>query len=60
MSSLSTVPTKKKRVLLALCKRTYNRFEAVSGYQGTNSRVCRYWVAPENVERALKVAKYWS
>jgi hypothetical protein len=89
INSIST-PTKKKRVLLALCERSFNRFEAerllhdhclhttastlqnqhgiqvertweaVPGYMGIKTRVCRYWIAPESVEQALKTSKFWS
>jgi hypothetical protein len=82
------VPTKKKQVLLALCKRSFNQFESehllsvhcrqtavstsqnqhgievcrkleeVPGYMGIKIRVCRYWIAYENVENALKTAKF--
>lgn len=82
--------SKKKRVLMALCERSYNRFEAereladhclhstastiqnqhnipvarkwetVPGYMGIRTRVCRYWIAPEHVDDALKLAKFWS
>ena len=84
-----SIPSKLKRVLLAMCKLSYNRFEAerllhdhclhttvstiqnkygievcrkfeeVQGYMGIKTRVCRYWIAPENVERAVKTAKLW-
>jgi hypothetical protein len=90
MTNSASTSTKKKRVLLALCKRSYNRFESerllsdhclhstvstiqnqhgidvcrkfeeVPGYMGTKTRVCRYWIQPENVEKALKTAKFWS
>ncbi len=83
-------PSKKRRVLLALTERSYNRFEAereladhclhstastiqnqhsvpvarkwesISGYQGIPTRVCRYWIAPEHVDSALKLVKFWS
>lgn len=86
-------PSKKKRVLQALCKRGrqgFNRFEAerllsdhclhstvstlqnqhdieiqrefetIPGYQGIPTRVCRYWIADDTRERALKIAKFWS
>jgi hypothetical protein len=89
MTKSTSTSTKKKRVLLALCERSYNRFQAerlihdyclhstVSaiqnnhnievcrkletgpGFQGIATKVCRYWIAPENVERALKTAKFW-
>jgi hypothetical protein len=85
-----SIPTKKKRVLQALCERSYNRFEAerqlhdhclhttvstlqnqhgievnrklesVPGYQGIDTRVCRYWIAPEHVGSAIKLVKLWS
>ncbi len=84
------VPSKKKRVLMALTQRSFNRFEAerelhdhclhttvstlqnqhgievnrkletVPGYLGTDTRCCRYWIAPEHVDNALKLAKFWS
>jgi hypothetical protein len=83
------IPTKKKRVLQALCERSYNCFEAerqlhdhclhttvstlqnqhgievnrelesVPGYQGIDARVCRYWIAPEHVDSAIKLARFW-
>lgn len=82
-------PSKKKRVLMALCERSYNRFEAerqlhdhclhttvstlqnkhgievdlelesVPGYLGIDTWVCRYWIAPENIDNALKLVKFW-
>lgn len=82
--------TKKRRVLIALTERSYNRFEAerllhdhclhatvstlqnkhdievcrkfetVPGYQGAETHVCRYWIASEHVESALRLAKFWS
>jgi hypothetical protein len=90
MTSSFSSPSKKKRVLLTLCERSLNRFEAervvkehclnssvstlqnkhniainrkwetVPGFQQIPTGVCRYWVAPENVEQALKTAKFWS
>ena len=36
------------------------KFESVPGFQGIETRVCRYWIAPENVDRALKLVKFWS
>lgn len=90
MRSVRAVPTKKKRVLIALTERSYNRFEAeqllsdhclhstvstiqnqhgieilrkfetVPGYQGIETRVCRYWIAPDQVDMALKTAMFWS
>jgi hypothetical protein len=83
-------PSKKKRVLMALTQRSYNRFEAeqqlhdhcihttvstlqnkhgivvnrefesVPGFQGIETRVCRYWIAPENIDNALKLVQFWS
>ena len=35
-------------------------FESVPGYQGFEARVCRYWIAPEHVDTALKLVKFWS
>lgn len=31
------------------------RDEVVPGYQGIPTHVCRYWLAPENTERALNL-----
>lgn len=83
------IPNKAARVLLALTKRSYNRFEAerelhdhclhstvstlqnkhgievhreyetVPGYQNIDTRVCRYWIDPENTDSARKLAKLW-
>jgi hypothetical protein len=36
------------------------KWETVPGFMGIKTRVCRYWIAPENVEQALKAAKFWS
>jgi hypothetical protein len=41
-------------------KTSTNKLEEVPGYIGIKTRVCRYWIAPENVEQALKTAKFWS
>ena len=90
MNINTNIPTKKKRVLIALTERSYNRFEAerllsdhclhstvstiqnqhgievqrkfesVPGYRGIKTQVCRYWIDPENVEHALKTAKFWN
>ncbi len=84
------VPSKKKRVLVALTQRSFNRFEAerelhdhclhtsvstfqnqhnipvarkwetVPGHPGNKPGVCRYWIAPEHIDNALKLAKFWS
>ena len=88
--TIKKVPTKKKRVLIALTERSFNRFEAeqllsdhclhstvstlqnrhgieiqrkfetVPGFRAIPTRVCRYWVTPENIEKALKIAKLWN
>jgi uncharacterized membrane protein YbaN (DUF454 family) len=82
-------PTKKKRVLLALLEKSFNRFEAerilsdhclhstvstlqnghgivvkrkfemVPGYMGIMTKVCRYWIEQNEVEKALILAKLW-
>ena len=82
-------PSKKKRVLLALCERSFNRFEAerqlhdhclhttvstlqnnhdievsrkfetVPGYMGIKTKVCRYWIAPDQSDKAMKLAEFW-
>jgi hypothetical protein len=35
-------------------------FESVRGFMGAKTKVCRYWIAPENVADALKLVKFWS
>jgi hypothetical protein len=36
------------------------KFESVRGFMGAKAKVCRYWIAPENVDSALKLVKFWS
>jgi len=90
MNINTNIPTKKKRVLIALTERSYNRFEAerllsdhclhstvstiqnqhgievqrkfetVPGYRGIKTKVCRYWIASDKKDDALKTAKFWS
>ncbi len=79
-------PTKTHRVLRALLRQSYNRFEAardlhdwclhstvatiqgkgievrrqfetVRGYEGQSTNVCRYWVAPDQYEKARKLLR---
>ena len=35
------------------------KWETVPGYLGNPTRVCRNWIAKENIERALKLARFW-
>ena len=34
-------------------------WETVRGFQGMPTRCCRYWIAPEHVDDAIKTANRW-
>ena len=36
------------------------KWETVRGFQGIPTKCCRYWILPEHVDSALKLAKLWS